>query len=157
EIRGQILPEELENPIAAPIATGNITIDLQPVASGLTAPNWGAIAPGDARLFVVDQNGTLWAINTGTGGKTAFLDVSARLAPLGIFGNGTYDDRGFLGAAFHPDYQSNGKLYTFTNEPVNGTADFSTIPEGKTADCQSVIAEWTVANPADPNSVPDPN
>jgi glucose/arabinose dehydrogenase len=134
------------------------TILLEPVATGLTAPNWGTVAPGDDdRLFVTDQNGTLWAIDLASGNKSIFLDVSSRLVPLGAFGPGTFDERGFLGVAFHPDYQSNGLLYTYTSEPVNGPADFSTMPPGTTANHQSLIIEWQVPNPSDPSSVVDPS
>jgi hypothetical protein len=39
---------------------------------------------------------------------------------------------------------------------VDGDADFSTIPEGETANHQSVITEWTVPDPTDTASVVDP-
>jgi glucose/arabinose dehydrogenase len=160
EIRGQVMPVPLEDPIPDPIPLGVIRIDLQVLASGLTAPNWGVSAPGDpSRLFVVDQNGILWAVDLGPGAgdKRVFLDVSARLVELGAFGEGTFDERGFLGIAFHPECQSNGLLYTFTSEPDTEEPDFSTMPEGVEPNCQSVIAEWTVPDPSDPNSVPDPD
>jgi len=137
---------------------GEIRIRLDSVATGLTAPNWGTFAPGDPeplRLFVTDQNGILWAIHLETGEKTVFLDVRDLLVSLGTGGPGTFDERGLLGVAFHPDYAVNGLLYTYTSEPVNGEADFSTLPEGTTADHQSVITEWSVPNPGDPASVVD--
>lgn len=158
EIRGWVMPLALQDPIPAPIEKGPIHIELEPVAVGLTAPNWGAAAPGDDdRLFVADQNGVLWAIDLATGIKTVFHNISGRLISLGIGGPGTYDERGFLGFAFHPNYASNGLLYTYTSEPNNGPADFSTIPIGRTANHQSVIIEWTVPNPTNPSSVVDPN
>jgi hypothetical protein len=43
--------------------------------------------------------------------------------------------------AFHPDFAENGLLYTYTSEPVDGPADFSTMPPGETANHQSVINE----------------
>jgi glucose/arabinose dehydrogenase/plastocyanin len=156
EIRGQVMPVPLADPIPAAIPTGTIKIDLQPVATGLTAPNWGAIAPGHSgRLFVVDQAGKLWAVDLATRTKSVFLDVSSRLVSLGIFGPNTFDERGFLGVAFHPGYATNGLLYTFTSEPVSGPADFSTMPPLTTPNCQSVIAEWHVPDPTNPNSVVD--
>lgn len=150
--------QPLEDPIPQPIRQGGIRVSLEPVATGLTAPNWGISAPGDSeRLFVTDQDGILWAINLTTGVKKVFLDVSARLVPLGAFGPGTFDERGLLGLAFHPDYASNGLLYTYTSEPVSGAADFSTMPPGTTANHQSVVAEWSVPDPGDPASVVDPS
>lgn len=143
----------LDDPIPAPIPQGEITIDLEPVASGFTAPIWGTHASGDTtRLFVVDQTGILTSIDLVSGAPTAFLNVSDRLVPFGAFGD--FDERGLLGVAFHPDYANNGRLYTYTSEPM-GRADFTTLPPGTAADHQSVIVEWTVPNPADPMSPPD--
>jgi glucose/arabinose dehydrogenase len=153
-----VTAQPLEDPIPQPIRRGGVRVRLEPVATGLTAPNWGIPAPGDGeRLFVTDQDGILWAINLTTGVRTVFLDVSARLVPLGAFGPGTFDERGLLGLAFHPDYATNGLLYTYTSEPVSGAADFSTMPQGTTANHQSVVAEWSVPDPGDPASVVDPS
>lgn len=141
-----------DNPLPQPIGQGRVTVRLTPVASGLVAPNWGIAAPGDAgRLFVADQTGTLWAIDLASKQKTVFADLSNLLALLSV------GESGFLGVAFHPNYSTNGLLYTFTSEQVNGPADFSTLPPGAVADHQSVVREWTVPFPTDPNSVVDPN
>lgn len=132
-------------------------IMLEPVADGLTAPNYGTFAPGDAgRLFVSDQDGILWAIDLSSGEKSVFADISGLLVPLGAFGPGTFDERGFLGIAFHPGYAANGLLYTLTSEPVAGVADFSTMPPGAAPNHQAVVREWQVPNPGDPASVVDP-
>jgi len=152
----------LQDPIPAPIGKGLVTVRLETLVDGLTAPNWGTYVPGDfGRLFVTDQTGIVWSVDlTGPEGELArkrvFLDVSARLIPLGIGGPDTYDERGLLGLAFHPDYPSNGLLYTYTSEPVDGPADFSTLPEGVPADHQSLIIEWHVPHPALMGSRPDP-
>jgi glucose/arabinose dehydrogenase len=144
----------LDNPIKPRIKKGNVRIKLTQVAEGLTAPNWGIAAPGDAgRLFVIDQTGIIWAINLANGQKTVFADLSGLLVPLGFQGPNTFDERGLLGLAFHPGYRTNGLLYTFTSETVSGPADFSTIPAGTPADHQSVIREWKVTAPENPLSV----
>ena len=133
------------------------TIRLETMTSGLTAPNFGIFAPGDDdRLYVSDQDGTLWVIDLSDGSKSVFADLSSLLVPLGAFGPGTFDERGFLGLAFHPDYNSNGVLYTYTSEPVDGEADFSTIPPDATANHQAVVREWQVPDPGNPASVVDP-
>jgi glucose/arabinose dehydrogenase len=68
-----------------------------------------------------------------------------------VAGPGTFDERGFLGVAFHPDYHRNGKLYTYTSEPNGGPPTFATtLPPGSTADHQNVVAEWTANRPGDP-------
>ena len=129
---GAFLPvtAQAKDPFPRLIKQGGSPISLEPVATGLTAPNWGTSVPGDSsRLFVTDQAGILWAIDLVTATKSVFADLSSRLVPLGIAGPGTFDERGLLGVAFHPNYQSNGLLYTYTSEPVSGTADF-TVPTG---------------------------
>ena len=139
------------------IGKSDKTIRLEPVTSGLTAPIYGTFAPGgDGRLFVSDQDGILWAIDLADGSKSVFADLSGLLVPLGAFGPGTFDERGFLGLAFHPEYTSNGLVYTLTSEPVGSEADFSTLPPNTTANHQAVIREWQVSDPGDPASVVDP-
>lgn len=136
----------------APIQPGGTKIELETVATGVTAPLKGAVAPWlPAYLFVVDQPGKLWAVNLATGAKTVFLDVSARLVPLGINGPDTFDERGLLGVAFHPNYARNGKLYTYTSERNAGPPTFpTTLPPGIMADHQNVIAEWRARSPSKP-------
>jgi len=144
----------LINPIVTPIPLSTVKVRLQTVADNLVAPNWGTSAPGQpGRLFVSDQPGTLWAIDLDTGVKSVFLDVSSSLVTLGVFGPGSFDERGLLGVAFHPDYATNGLLYTYTSQPVSGPADFSTMPGIEVADHQSVITEWHVPDPTNPASV----
>lgn len=135
--------QRLENPIPESIQKGTNRLRLKQVADGLTAPNWAVAAPGDSQhLYVGDQDGKLWRINLSDNTKAVFLDISDRLVTLGAFGSGTFDERGFLGFAFHPQYAENGLIYTYSSEPVTDVSDFSTIPEGSTANHRSVIREW---------------
>ena len=147
-------PAYLET-IFAPIHASGTKISLELVASGLVAPNKGKVAPSlPNHLFVVDQPGILWAVNLTTGAKTQFLNVGRqlnRLVTLGVLGPNTFDERGLLGVAFHPNFQQNGLLYTYTSEPNAGAPTFqTTIPPGSTADHQNVVAEWEAVNPANP-------
>jgi len=154
--------EPLEDPIPEPIEPGprSREIQLETVASGMTAPNWGTEVPGcpglRGRLVVADQDGVLWAVDLATGEKSVLLDVSDRLVSLGVAGPGSFDERGFLGVAFHPEFADNGLLYTYTSEPVDGDADFSTMPDGVSPNHQSVLGEWRVPEPRKPSSVVDP-
>jgi glucose/arabinose dehydrogenase len=139
--------------VFAPIHAGGTHIGLEAVASGMTSPLKGVVAPGEpTRLYVLDQTGLVWAVNLATGAKTLFLDVSARLVTLGVLGPNTFDERGLLGVAFHPDYAANGKLYTYTSEPTAGPPTFATtLPVGSAPDHQNVIAEWTAVQPGNPS------
>lgn len=135
----------------APITRFGPRIGIEVVTRGLVSPLKGVAAPGlPGYLFVVDQTGKLWAVNLTTGDKSVFLDVTSRLVTLGVCGPDTFDERGLLGVAFHPNFAHNGLLYTYTSEPESGPPTFpSTVPLG-TADHQNVIAEWRAVNPANP-------
>jgi glucose/arabinose dehydrogenase len=163
-MRGDFVVEGL--PITEQITKGVVSIYLETVAAGLAAPLDLKTSPdGTGRLFVVDQAGKVYLIANNVLQSALFLDLTNRLVtPLGIIGShdaNDYDERGFLGLAFHPDFanpQSAGyqKIYTYTSEPVTGTADFTTEPAPDTINHQSVVAEWMVsagdANQVDPNS-----
>ena len=148
--------QRLDNPIPETIQKGSIRLRLKQIATGLTAPNWAIAAPGDSgHLYVGDQDGKIWRINLADSDKTVFLDLSDRLVPLGAFGEGTFDERGLLGFAFHPQFAENGLVYTYTSEPADDASDFSTIPEGASANHRSVIREWKLALPGlNENPVP---
>ena len=149
----------------APIERFGPKVGVEVVADGLTAPLKGVVAPGQPnRLYVVDQVGILWAVDltnkdTSTN-KSVFLNVGPtglnRIITLGVCGPDTFDERGLLGVAFHPNYQQNGLLYTYTSEPTGPAATLPTFLDGATPDHQNVIAEWRVPNPGNPASVVDP-
>lgn len=133
----------LENPIPRRIPKGSIAVELVEVAGGFAAP-LGLVAPNDGskRLFVHDQVGRVWTLKDGKRLAKPFLDVRGRLVKL----SQAYDERGLIGFALHPAFAANGKLYTFTSEPVGPKADFTTaLPRGEKFNCQSVLAEWTVS------------
>lgn len=149
---------ELTDPIPGPVRAGAISVQAAPIASGLTAPNWGISAPGEpGRLFVADQIGTVWTVDLSSQTKSVFADFSRLLIRLGVDGVGSYDERGLLGLAFHPDYRLNGLLYTHTSESAEGVADFSTLGPGIAADHHSVIREWRVNAPGTVGAVVDPD
>jgi glucose/arabinose dehydrogenase len=93
--------------------TGNPTLSL--VAQNFVSPLGVVASPdGTSRLFVIDQPGKIWVINSdGTTRSTPFIDLSSRIVNL----NAAYDERGLLGFAFHPNYVTNGKFYVFYTAP----------------------------------------
>lgn len=154
---------KIEDPIPGLIPPSTTSVRLTTVMSGLVSPVGGAVAPGMAdRIFVLDQTGKIWTLyvsGANAGKSSVFLDVTARLVPLGLFAS-HYDERGLLGLAFHPDFQSNGFFYTFTSERAAGHApDFTTnkaprspLKTGEVEE-QTVITEWHVtAGKVDPAS-----
>jgi glucose/arabinose dehydrogenase/chitodextrinase len=67
-----------------------------------------AFAP-DGRMFVWQKNGVVRVIKNGQLLPTPFIDLSAKV--------NTFDDRGFWGLAFDPNFESNGRIYmTYTFE-----------------------------------------
>lgn len=133
----------LDDPIPEVIREVPVGFRLEPVLTQLVSPNYGISAPGEPlSLYISEQTGLLYDVDLATGNRRLFLDTTARLVPIGIFGPGSFDERGLLGFAFHPDYLSNRLFYTYTSEPLSGPADFSTQPSGVLADHQSVVTEW---------------
>lgn len=89
---------------------------------------------GDERLFVVEQDGRIWIVDSALNTlQTEFLDIDNQSTSSG-------NEQGLLGLAFHPNYKQNG--YFFVNYTNN---------QGNT-----VVSRWSVSagnpNVADPNS-----
>jgi hypothetical protein len=117
------------------------TIGLRVVASGLTSPIAIVSAfDGTGRLFIVDQVGVIRILTAaGTPLPEPFLDLRDRVVPL----RPNFDERGLLGLAFHPQYESNGRFFVYYNAPpqpgFDNTATFSEF---------RVSADPNRANPA---------
>jgi glucose/arabinose dehydrogenase len=148
-------------PFLPSIQRGDIAINLQPVATGMAAPDYAISAPGDSsRLFVVEQNGLLRIIQNGALLPGAALDLQTRVQPPLNSANAN-DERGFLGLAFHPGYNDPTSpgyrtLYTYTSEAIPaGTSPTYVAPNGATQNYKNVISEWKISA-TDPNVV-DPN
>jgi len=70
----------------------------------LTRPIFCGVAPGDtAHLDIVEQGGTVQALNLSNNSLTEVLDISEL-----VFES---SERGLPGLAFHPDFATNRKLY----------------------------------------------
>ena len=79
---------------------------VQRIASGLSEPLYVTAAPGDDdRLFIVEKGGQIEIYDRANGSlnTTPFLDVRSQVS--------TQSERGLLGLAFHPNYDSNGLFY----------------------------------------------
>ena len=128
------------------IPRGNIAVHLQPIAIGLSAPDYASFAPGDAsRLYVVEQNGLLRVIQNGSLQAAPALDIGGLLAMNPANAN---EERGFLGLAFHPGFNTVGSpgystLYTYASMfiPAGGAPTYA-APNGATQGYQNVVSEW---------------
>jgi glucose/arabinose dehydrogenase len=140
------------------IQFGTIAVHLQPIATGLAAPDYGFSPAGDLnRLFVVEQRGLLLVIQNGSLLPTPALDIQARVSPPLNPANAN-DERGFLGLAFHPGFSDSASVgfrtfYTYHSEiiPV-GTTPTYPAPNMAMQNYKNVVAEWKMSL-ADPNVV----
>jgi glucose/arabinose dehydrogenase len=90
-------------------------LQLQPIADGFTSPHYLVTPPDDARRFVLDLTGQIWVLDQdGRRGEQPFLDLTDRMVDL----DESYDERGLLGLAFHPDYASNGRFFVYYSAPL---------------------------------------
>ncbi|HEY0091645.1 MAG TPA: PQQ-dependent sugar dehydrogenase, partial [Flavobacterium sp.] len=109
------------------------TISITPFATGLSSVV-GIFHAGDSRLFVVQQTGAIRIVQpNGTVDPTNFLTLTTATISTG-------GERGLLGLAFHPDYDTNGYFY------VNYT---------RAGDGATVIARYTRSS-SNPN-IADPS
>ncbi len=130
--------------VHAQIAKSDITVDLELIADGLTAPVSATHAgDGSGRLFIVDQAGAVRVVADDILLAEPFLDFSDRIVLVNPF----FDERGMLGLAFHPEYQRNGRFFVRYSAPRDGTAGEPCF--GTSRGCHSaVLAEFMVsANP----------
>ncbi|MCX6678096.1 MAG: PQQ-dependent sugar dehydrogenase [Methanothrix sp.] len=109
-------------------------VGLKLVASGFAAP-MEFISTKDGRMFVVDQIGLVKVITAdGTLQEKPFLNISDRMVKL----SPTYDERGLLGLAFHPDFALNGRVFVYYSAPLRSGA-----PEGWS--CTNNLSEFLVS------------
>jgi len=131
------------DPIPGEIPMGLVSVETAEVAAGFNAPLKAVKAPGiNGSLFVVEQTGRIFRTDLTTGEKTLFHDVSAELVELGA----SYDERGLLGLAFHPNFDVNGLFYTYHSEAINDVpADFPIL---QSVDHRSVVKAYRVSDPS---------
>ena len=146
-----------------PITNGNIAILLQPIATGMAAPDYAISPPGDTnRLFVVEQSGLLRIIQNGTLLPGSALDISS-LISTALNPASPNDERGFLGLAFHPGFNNPASpgfhtLYTYNSELIPAaTTPTYPAPNGASQGYKNVVNEWKIsttnANVVDPASL----
>lgn len=119
-------------------ATTDVRLTTEEVATGFTQPVYVTSAPGDDRLFVVEQAGR---IRLAPGGAT-FLDIRDRVVDDGT-------EQGFLGLTFHPGYADNGRFFVH----YTGSGPSTVVQEFRRADADTAQRDphrtlLTVAQPA---------
>lgn len=99
---------------------------LETIAVGLERPTFVAAPPGDGRLFVLEAVGRIRLVEDGSLLPEPFLNIRNKVGSISI-------EQGLLGLAFHPGFDSNGRLFVYYTD----------------RDGTSTIAEYSVGD--DPN------
>ena len=140
------------------IQMGTISITLNPIVTGLAAPDYAINAPGDAsRLFIVEQKGQLLVLQNGSLLPTPALDIASLISTSFNPANAN-DERGLLGLAFHPGFSTPGSpgfqtLYTFGSQPIPpATSPTYVAPNGASQGFKTVVNEWKLSL-TDPNVI----
>jgi len=142
ELTGQnVLPE---------IPPGTIALELTPVATGLSAPDYAISPPGDtARLFVLEQKGQVLIVKNGTLLPTPALDIQSLDSPPLVITNAN-DERGLLGIAFHPGFNNASSpgfrtLYTYNSQPIPaGNTPTYVAPNNASQGYKNAVNEWKI-------------
>ena len=118
------------------------TIELEDFADGFSSP-LALKNAGDERLFVVEQGGVIKIVDAnGLVNSTPFLDIQSIVNAGG--------ERGLLGLAFHPEYQTNGRFFVHYSNSSGDTqiSEFSVSPSNPDiADPNSEVMLLTVSQP----------
>jgi glucose/arabinose dehydrogenase len=127
-------------------ATAQPHLGYTPVVTGLSSPVDAVIAPGDGRMFIAQQNGSI-RIRNGNTATTEFLNINALLpSPLG-------GEQGLLSLAFDPNYATNGYffiLYTASNGNITLARYQRSAGNASQADAGSRQQFLSIAKPGTP-------
>lgn len=115
-----------------------VSLTAQLVAEGFDRPTFAA-TPGDERLFVVEQSGTIRIVLDGAVSPDIFLDISDMISD----GN----EQGLLGLSFHPDFASNGRFFVNYTDRDGDTQVVGYTASGDAADPASATTLLTVDQP----------
>src|SRR5436309_2498735 len=101
--------------LAAPGEARRTALHLELVVDGLQDPVYLTAPAGeDGRLYVVERQGRILALDPGTTVPRTFLDISSIVGSTG-------GEQGLLSVAFHPDYGSNRLFYVDYTDPNGDT------------------------------------
>lgn len=97
-------------------SAADLKIGLKKIVGGLTAPSV-LIAYNNNQMLLGEQTGKLHLLNQ-AGKLTVFGDISSILGPQ----KASFDERGLLGVALHPQFRKNRKLYISYSGPLRAGA-----------------------------------
>lgn len=111
------------------------------VVTGLRDPVHLTAPRGDARLFIVEQQGRIRLVKGGRLVAKPWLDIEARV--------GSGGERGLLSLAFHPRFAENGRFFVNYTDRRGDTrvAEFHANPAADTAEPASERSWLVVSQP----------
>lgn len=136
-----LAPTEIPNQAAGDLET--ITLSPVVAVTELTRPVGLANAgDGSNRLFIVENAGRIMILQSGSLAPLPFLDIRDRVTD-------DANEKGLLGLAFHPDYESNGYFYVnYTAENTTRISRFAVTSNPAIADPASEQILLTIEQPA---------
>jgi glucose/arabinose dehydrogenase len=147
------LAAQTSNPIPTRIGSEGVKVELvdwlqAPATASSPRARLSTLKPaydGTPRLFVNDLRGPLYVIaSSAATSMSLYLDVKAQIS---AFRDSPGLGTGLTGFAFHPEFFTNGRLYTAHMEAAgSGRADYGAAAAG-TVVLQGVITEWTATSP----------
>lgn len=114
----------------ADTTNSKVSFKLEPLAEGFTSPI-AAVFFDSGKALVCEQTGIVRLIENSKLSMAPYLDLRTKLVTL----NSSYDERGLLGIALHPNFVSNYKFYVYYSAPSNV----------KGSDHKSIISEFTAS------------
>jgi glucose/arabinose dehydrogenase len=123
-------------------------VTLRQVATGLSSPVQVTHAgDGSGRIFIVQKGGSIRILKNGSLLPTAFLSIPSLISTSG--------ERGLLGLAFHPQYQTNRRFFVFYARASDGALRVSSftasLANPDVADTGSEQPVITVPHPGQDN------
>ncbi|XP_053192232.1 HHIP-like protein 2 [Scomber japonicus] len=108
---------------------GCLQLCLTEVANNLRNPVLMLHSNDDThRMFIAEQVGFVWVyLHDGSRLEQPFLDLTGEVLTTPWLG----DERGFLGMAFHPKYQDNGRFFIYYSIQVNSGPENIRVSEMK--------------------------
>ncbi|MEM7447427.1 MAG: PQQ-dependent sugar dehydrogenase [Myxococcota bacterium] len=96
------------------------------VTGGLTMPVFVTQAPGteDGTLWILEKGGRILLHRDGALLPTPFLDLRSKLGEVTL-----NDERGLLGLAFHPQYQTNRRFFIYYAPASGDETNFNIVAE----------------------------
>ncbi|WP_169337661.1 PQQ-dependent sugar dehydrogenase [Segetibacter koreensis] len=145
--------KELSDPIPGKIKSSNLVVEMKEVTQFPPSSDSGKLPltritkldyqPNTGTSFVLDLRGKLYKLQDNK--PSVYMDM-AKLKPK--FVNEPGLATGFGSFAFHPQFATNGLIYTtHTEPPGSAKADFA-YPDSIKVTLQWVLTEWKADNPA---------